>query len=242
MRAPLNAPHALQHLDTLAAALGHQFHNLKLLEEALTHPSVEMTAGRRRNEFRDYNRLEFLGDRVLGVIVAELLHERFPAAEAGELARRFNALVRQESLARVAQSLGLGEYLRLSKSERDMGGAAKPAILADACEAIIAALYLDGGLEAARSFVRRQFEPRLAELGNAAKDAKTALQEWAAARSLAPPVYEVTQQKGPPHDPTFTVTVRLDGQGEITGEGRTKRSAEQAAARALLKSLPRSAA
>jgi ribonuclease-3 len=183
--------------------------------------------------------MEFLGDRVLGLTVAELLHERFPDADAGELARRFNTLVRQESLARVAESVDLGRYLRLSRAERDSGGAAKPAILADACEAVIAALYLDGGLPAAQAFVRSQFEPWLDQIASAAKDPKTDLQEWAAARSMTPPAYSVSVQEGPPHQPNFTVTVFLAGFEPATGQGGTKRNAEQSAARALLAQLPK---
>jgi ribonuclease-3 len=225
-------------LARLAPALGHSFAEPRLLEEALTHPSA--TTGRsRKARGRDYNRLEFLGDRVLGLLVADLLHRRYPQADAGELARRFNALVRQESLAMVAEAVDLGGYLRLSRSERDTGGAAKPAILADACEAVIAALYLDGGLEAARAFIHSRFEPLLAEVASPAKDAKTALQEWAAARSLPPPTYQVAAQEGPPHEPMFTVTVGIEGFSPATGRGRSKRTAEQAAARGLLKTLPK---
>lgn len=227
-------------LAALAEALGHRFAAPTLLAEALTHPSAIKPGGRKARA-RDYDRLEFLGDRVLGLVIAELLHTRFPTADAGELARRFNSLVRQESLARIADSIGLGDFVRLSKSERESGGAAKPAILADACEAVIAALYLDGGLPAAESFIRGRFEPLLQDLASDAKDPKTALQEWAAARNLEPPVYAVAEQAGPAHEPMFTVTVSLSG-GDAAqsaeGRGGSKRAAEQAAARALLKTLP----
>lgn len=222
-------------LAELAQRLGHRFANYDFLEEALTHASAPRA--RRKGKAFDYNRLEFLGDRVLGVIVARLLFERYPAAEAGELARRFNALVRQESLARIADAIELGRFMRLSRNERKSGGAAKPAILADVCEAVIAALFLDGGLKASEKFVRSRFEPLLDEIASAAKDAKTALQEWAAARSLGPPLYKIQTREGPPHEPTFTVTVGINGHGEAAGRGKAKRTAEQAAARALLRLL-----
>jgi ribonuclease-3 len=223
----------------LAERLGHRFAKPELLAEALTHPSAVRRHGRDKGTARagDYNRLEFLGDRVLGLIVARMLHERYADADAGELARRFNALVRQESLASVAEKIELGRFLKLSKSERQAGGGAKPAILADVCEAVIAALFLDGGLKAAEKFVRSHFEPYLDAKASPAKDAKTVLQEWAAARGLEPPVYSVSAREGPAHAPTFTVTVALPKQGVATGTGRAKRTAEQAAARALLRTL-----
>lgn len=237
--------------ENLQEALGHRFADARLLEEALVHPSANPRRSRAKSArrstgktdpaARDYNRLEFIGDRVLGLIVATLLAKNFPEAAAGELALRYNALVRQESLARFAQELGLGEHINLSRSERDSGGAGKPAILADALEAVIAALYLDGGLEAAERFVARHMEPRLDDsaFAGAAKDAKTALQEWAAARGLAAPRYEVAGIEGPPHEPRFTVAVGLgDGKPEL-GRGGSKRAAEQEAAGRLLQRLER---
>lgn len=235
-------------LEELQRTLGHRFTDPRLLEEALVHPSANPRRSRAKSArqksaeatpaMRDYNRLEFIGDRVLGLIVATLLAERFPQAEAGELALRYNALVKQESLARFAQSLGLGDFIQLSRSERDSGGAGKPAILADACEAVVAALYLDGGLKVAERFVRRYMEPLLGDFATgAAKDAKTALQEWAAARGLAAPRYEVVSQEGPPHEPHFTVAVRLGNGEPETGKGGSKRAAEQEAAGRLLTRL-----
>ncbi len=223
---------------TLALALGHKFADPDLLLEALTHPSRAQGRRTKRLRGRDYDRLEFVGDRVLGLIVAEWLFQRFPEAEAGELARRLNALVRQESLARVAETIGLGPYLRLSRSERDVGGAAKPALLANACEAVIAALFIDGGLKAARKFVLACLEPLLDAMDTGAKDPKTALQEWAAARALTP-AYAVASQEGPPHEPVFTVTVTVKGKPPATGRGSSKRIAEQAAASVLLQELTR---
>lgn len=217
-------------LDELQALLGHRFADRTVLEEALTHPSVLSRRG------RDYDRLEFLGDRVLGVIAAELVFTSFPADTAGALARRFNALVRQGSLARIAADVGLGPHLRLNKSERDAGGAAKPAILSDAFEAVVAALYRDGGLEAARRFVAPLLQGLLSELATGAKDPKTALQEWAAGRAMPLPAYSIERRDGPAHAPHFEVRVTV-GEQSATGEGGSKREAEQAAARALLAML-----
>lgn len=217
-------------MDALQAQLGHRFAEVGLLEEALTHPSVLARRG------RDYDRLEFLGDRVVGVIVAELVFGRFPKDDAGALARRFNALVRQGSLARIAAAIDLGAHLRLNKSERDGGGAAKPAILADAFEAVVAAIFRDGGLDSARKFLVPLVEPLLDELATGAKDAKTALQEWAAANSLGVPAYAVTTRSGPAHEPHFTIRVKV-GERQAEGEGKSKRAAEQAAARALLNAV-----
>jgi ribonuclease III len=235
-------------LEQLQKALGHKFADPRLLEEALVHPSANPRRSRAKSArqknadaaptLRDYNRLEFIGDRVLGLVVATLLAERFPQAEAGELALRYNALVKQDSLARLALSLGLGDFIQLSRSERDSGGAGKPAILADACEAVVAALYLDGGLKVAERFVRRHMEPLFDNFAaSAAKDAKTALQEWAAARGLAAPRYEVVSQEGPPHEPHFTVAVRLGNGEPERGQGGSKRTAEQEAAGRLLARL-----
>ena len=221
-------------LAVLYQTLGHEFADPALLREALTHPSVDRPA---RAEVRNNDRLEFLGDRVLGLLIAEYLHAQFPAADAGELARRYNALVRRESLAQVAEAIDLGQHLTLSKSERASGGAMKPAILADAFEAVLAALYLDGGLEAARRFVVARFTPLVAVAAGADKDAKTALQEFAHARNLGQPDYAVVEQAGPPHEPVFSVSVTVAGRAPTIGQGRSKREAEQAAARSLLDAL-----
>lgn len=244
----MNAETRKPALDQLQQALGHKFADARLLEEALVHPSANPRRSRAKSAkakavetppaVRDYNRLEFIGDRVLGLVVATLLAERFPQAEAGELALRYNALVKQESLARFAQSLGLGDFIQLSRSERDSGGGGKPAILADACEAVVAALYLDGGLKVAERFVRRYMEPLLSEVSNgAAKDPKTALQEWAAARGMAAPRYEIVSTEGPPHEPRFTVAVKLGAGDAAKGQGGSKRAAEQEAAGRLLDRL-----
>jgi len=220
-----------EELDRLFQVLGHRFANPDLLREALTHPSVERP---KRRAAPNYQRLEFLGDRVLGLVVAEHLFQRFPTAPAGELALRYNALVRRDSLVRVAEAIDLGRHVVLSKSERASSGASKPAILADVCEAVIAALYLDAGIETARRFIAAMWEPIVAEITGAEKDPKTTLQEWAHAAGLAPPRYETTGQEGPPHAPLFAVTVHLDGLPPAAASGRSKREAEQAAAAIML--------
>jgi ribonuclease-3 len=225
-------------VEALYAVLGHRFADPTLLREALTHRSAERPTGAAS---ADNDRLEFLGDRVLGLLISEYLYRRFADATAGELARRYNALVRQESLTRVAEAIGLGNHIRLSRSERSSGGAAKPALLADACEAVIAALYLDGGLDAARRFVVEHFAPLVIDATGAAKDAKTALQERAHARGLEQPQYHVVGQSGPAHEPSFSVSVTIAGRPPAVGQGRSKREAEQAAATALLAHLLESA-
>ncbi|HZD25781.1 MAG TPA: ribonuclease III [Alphaproteobacteria bacterium] len=212
--------------------LGHRFDRPALLEEALTHPSVDV----RRSGGRNYQRLEFLGDRVLGLVIAARLLAEDPAASEGDLAVRFNALVRRETLAEVALECGLDPFVRLGRSEEEQGGRAKPAILADVCEAVIGALYLDGGLAAAEDFILRGWRRRLARAG-VGKDAKTTLQERVQAGAKAPPTYRVTGREGPDHAPHFTVEVTVKGEPPASGEGGSRREAEQAAAQAMLDRL-----
>lgn len=216
-------------LDRFAERLGHRFADPDLLAEALTHPSaLEGRSG------RDYDRLEFLGDRVLGLVIATELHRRFPRAPAGELSTRFNALVRSETLAEIAGRLGLGDLLRLSKGERQGGGGARRANLENACEAVVAALYLDGGFAAAERFVLAEWQPYFERERAAAKDAKTSLQEWAHVAGYGVPSYRIEAREGPDHLPIFRVAVELSGLPPAVGEGRSKREAEQAAATAML--------
>ncbi len=220
--------------DRLLKALGHDFTQTELLEEALTHPSATTRKSAGRGEGRDYERLEFLGDRVLGLVIADHLLKTFPEADAGRLARRFNELVRQETLAEVANRIDLGGHMRFAKAEREAGGGAKPALLANACEAVIGALFLDGGIEAAAAFVHRYWDALAEELTTAPKDAKTRLQELAHARGLTPPAYREVGREGPPHEPVFTIEVAVEGIGTADGRGSAKRAAEQEAAAALL--------
>ncbi len=213
----------------LAAVLDHQFSRPELLEQALTHPSAAPST--------TYERLEFLGDRVLGVIVADMVFRAFPQESEGPLARRFAALVRRETLVRIAESIGLGAHLRVSKSEAGQGGRASGNLLADATEAVIAALFLDGGYEAARRFVERHWRPLLAEQAEPPQDAKTALQEWAQGHGMALPAYRLLGSEGPPHDPVFEIEVSLPGHAPAQGRGRSRRAAESAAAAALYRRL-----
>lgn len=215
----------------LEKALGHRFRNQPLLEVALTHAS--MRGGKAHRS--DNERLEFIGDRVLGLVIAEALSERFPEATEGELARRYNRLVRGEACARIARSIGVGEYLILSESEAGSGGRSKGTILADAMEAILGAIFLDAGFQTARTVVRSLWgdeDDRRPE--GARPDAKSALQEWAQGRGLALPEYVEVNRKGPDHAPRFTSEVRISGCAPAQGEGPSKRAAEQAAARMLL--------
>ena len=219
--------------DILAEVLGYRFKTQAHLVEALTHASAA-SDGRAR---RTYQRLEFLGDRVLGLIIADMLLEAFPNADEGELARRFNALVRRETCADVARKLNLGAFVILGPSEISSGGRSKRAILADACESVIGAIYHDGGFEAARDFIERQWKRRMLEADRPRRDAKTALQEWAQGRSMPPPVYEIVERTGPDHAPHFRVRAMISGLEPAFGEGRARRDAEQSAAAAYLTSL-----
>jgi ribonuclease-3 len=219
----------------IEAALGYVFRDAELLEEALTHASsVRPVPGGRSPVQRNYQRLEFLGDRVLGLLVAHLLIERFPEDAEGALTQRHVALVRKEALAEVALRLGLGRWLQVAPSEANQGGCARPAILADGCEALLGALYLDGGLEAARRFVAAQWQPLIEAVQSPPRDAKMALQEWAQARGLERPAYRVVATSGPPHAMTFTVEVSLADEAPIAAAGTTKRAAERAAADLML--------
>lgn len=218
-------------LQALETRLGHVFADKARLRRALTHSS--MSAATRE----DNQRLEFLGDRVLGLVMAEALLAHDRAATEGQLAPRYNALVRKETCADVAREIGLGDALKLGRSEQMSGGRRKQALLGDAMEAVIAAVYLDGGFEVAREMILRFWAPRIAGVEEDAKDAKTALQEWAQARRMAPPAYVEIGRSGPDHAPQFTIEARLDtGETEQATAGN-KRLAEQAAAKALLDRL-----
>jgi ribonuclease-3 len=227
--------------EELPRIIGYEFARRELFEEALTHPSALVPEPRRRRRRasakRGYERLEFLGDRVLGLVVADYLWRRFEAEPEGDLARRHAHLVRREALARVAEGIGLGRYLLLSRSEAAAGGAGNPGILADACEALIAAIYLDGGFEAASTFVRRFWEPLIEGMEEPPRDPKTALQEWAQARGLALPAYELVATNGPDHAPLFTVIASVAGGNPATATASSKRLAEARAAAILLDRL-----
>lgn len=237
MAEPATAPRATADLDELSRALGHSFARPELLREALTHPSInpENRGGARFG----YERLEFLGDRVLGLVVAQWLLELYPAEAEGPLARRHTALVRRETLSTVAAGLDLGRYLLLSSGEDLAGGRDNPAILADACEAVIGALYLDGGLPAAERFIRRAFASVRRQDVAPPQDPKTALQEWAQARGKALPRYETVSRRGPDHDPVFEVRVVVEGLAPVVGSGSSKRIAAKEAAALMLQQAVR---
>ena len=214
----------------LETALGYSFKQPVLLERALTHSSARAD----RTASEDNERLEFVGDRVLGLAIAELLALLDPAASEGALARRFNRLVRKEACARVARDLGLGAALRLSQSEEESGGRDKDTILADAVEALLAAIFLEAGFAVVRDVIRHLWSPMIAGLPEAVTDAKSALQEWAQGQGLALPEYIEVSRLGPDHAPQFTSEVRIGGRKPARGTGNSKRTAEQAAATALL--------
>ena len=208
--------------------IGHVFRTPDLLVRAVTHASLSSSTR------PDNQRLEFLGDRVLGLVMAEALLSADARAAEGTLAPRFNALVRKETCADVAREVGLGDVLKLGRSEMLSGGRRKEALLGDAMEALIAAVYLDGGFDAARGMVLRLWAGRIGAVDVDARDAKTSLQEWAQARAMPPPVYAETGRDGPDHAPQFTVTVTLATGAHETARAGSKRVAEQQAARALL--------
>jgi ribonuclease III len=215
-------------LQAFSARLGHVFARPELLIRAVTHASIATP------QRPDNQRLEFLGDRVLGLVIAETLLGADKGASEGLLAPRFNALVRKETCADVAREIGLGDVLKLGRSEMMSGGRRKEALLGDAMEAVVAAVYLDAGLEAARGVILKHWGARVGAVKADARDAKTALQEWAQARGLPPPAYTEQDREGPDHQPMFTVEVRLSsGETEVAKAG-TKRQAEQTAAKALL--------
>ena len=211
----------------LEARLGYRFRDQELAELALTHLSAQ-AAG------RSYQRLEFLGDRVLGVVVAAQLYNAFPQASEGELSIRLAKLVRRETCAEIAAEWDVGPHVALGPGEARGGGRKKIAILSDVCELLIGAVYVDGGFEAARALILRAWGGRLTAEAEPARDAKTAVQEWAQARALAAPRYEEVSRSGPDHEPHFVMRVLLPGYEPEIGAAKSKRAAEQAAAQAFL--------
>jgi len=220
-------------LKSFCDRLGHSFATPDLLIQALTHPSVSSTTR------PDNQRLEFLGDRVLGLVMADALLAADKGASEGKLAPRFNALVRKETCADVARQLGLGDVLRLGRSEMMSGGRRKEALLGDAMEAVIAAVYKDAGYSAARDVVLTAWGNRLHTVAEDARDAKTSLQEWAQANGLKPPTYSELKRRGPDHAPIFTIEAALGNGATALAEAASKRQAEQAAAAQLLDRVSR---
>jgi ribonuclease-3 len=215
----------------LEARLGYKFADPDLLDRALTHSSAIAPAKR---VAMSYQRLEFLGDRVLGLVVADMLYRRFPKATEGDLSRSLNALVRKETCAAIARELGLGTELNLGDSEARTGGAEKDAILGDVIEALLGAVYTDGGLGPAFEIIERLFGEHIGQSGTERADAKTTLQEWAQGRGLEPPVYEEVERRGPDHAPEFTIAVKLGDFKPLSATGPSKKLAEHKAAEAFL--------
>ena len=213
------------------AQLGHEPKDLSLFELALTHSSAARAP-------RDhYERLEFLGDRVLGMVIAKALYDRYPNEPEGFLSRRYNVLVARETCAENAREIGIPEKVRLGKQARSDGASQSDNVVGDVMEALIGALLIDGGMEAAQRFILTLWEPDLQSQGRAPHHPKSALQELAAAKECRPPVYEVVARTGAHHAPRFTIRVSVPGLGEATAEGASKQEAETEAASALLKQL-----
>ena len=219
--------------DALEATLGHKFKDELLIDRAMTHRSA--TQGKAAEWSNE--RLEFLGDRILGLVMVETLMERFPKQREGELAPRLNAMVSRETCAIVGADLGLGQYLIVDRSERATGGPEKPSLLANAVEAVIGAIYMDAGLEKVRKIILKQWKALLQASTDMARDPKSALQEWAQGSGMAAPAYHHVSRIGPDHAPVFTVAVEIDGREPVQGVGNSKQVAEREAARAMLAAI-----
>ncbi|MBN8542895.1 MAG: ribonuclease III [Alphaproteobacteria bacterium] len=222
-------------LDGLQRNLGLRFADITLLKRAFTHRSTGQ-AFPDGSPFSN-QRLEFLGDSVLGLVISEMLYHHFPHEAEGDLSKREVALVNGATLAEIARELKLGDYLVLAQSEEDHGGRDNPSNLEDACEALIGAIYLDQGLEPARHFIEKYWGKRALQMAAPPKDPKTALQEWAQAKGLALPEYVLVSETGPAHAPQFTIEVRLQGQAAQQATATSKKTAERDAAEKLLKLL-----
>ncbi|MEQ8333012.1 ribonuclease III [Nisaea sp.] len=218
-------------LAELEEVLGYSFGHIDVLRRAVTHASAEPRA------WNAYERLEFLGDRVLALVMAEHLLDRFPHEREGAIAKRHVGLVRREALSEIAKQIGLGRFLIVSRGETEAGVRESETILSDAMEAVIGALYLDGGLEAARRFILKGWSPLVEAELRPPQDAKTTLQEWVQARKIPLPAYDTVSRDGPAHAPEFTITVTVQGYGSATGVGKSKRIAEQDAAGKMMAKL-----
>jgi ribonuclease-3 len=214
----------------LEERIGYRFADKTLLEKAMTHISA-LSGGSRTNS---YQRLEFLGDHVLGLVISDMLYRAFPKANEGELSRRLSDLVRKETCADVARAMELGPALKLGNSESSAGGRLRSTILADVCEALVGAVFLDGGYPSAESLVERFWKERMLKPPRPLRDPKTILQEWAQARGLPTPAYKELARTGPHHNPKFKIAVELPDHPAAEGMGTSKRAAEQAAAAQML--------
>lgn len=214
--------------EILAGIIGHTFRDRKRLERALTHSSARAGRG-------NYERLEFLGDRVLGLVIAELLFSLFPNASEGELSVRFNQLVSADTCAAVADEMQLHRFIRAGSDIKTLTGKRMANVRADVMESLIAALYLDAGLDAARHFVIGNWEARARDVATSRRDAKTELQEWSHGKTGSAPSYAIVDRSGPDHDPQFRVRAQIDGLEPVFGSGRSRRAAEQDAATRMLR-------
>lgn len=222
-------------LSSIQETIGHVFRDTALLQQALIHASRNRKTGKRSAISNE--RLEFLGDRVLGLVMAERLYASFPLEDEGALTRRHASLVRKETLAAIAEKLGMRSWLHVDNGGEALKAKINDAMLADACEALIAAMYLDGGLEVARRFILEHWSTALTHQAEPPRDSKTALQEWAQKRGMERPVYAVVERSGPAHAPHFIMSASLGEVGEAQGAGGSKQAAEQQAAGALLAHL-----
>lgn len=218
-------------ISALEERIGHVFSNRELIEAALTHVSAVSGEGQR---VLSYQRLEFLGDHVLGLVVSDMLFKAFPKEDEGALSRRLAELVRAETCAEIAESLNMGLAMRIGPSEVQSGGRTKKPILADVCEAVIGALYAEAGYEPAAAFIERHWLERMQHPRRPLRDAKTRLQEWVQAKALPVPTYKEISREGPDHAPTFRIAVVIEGLEGAEALGASKREAEQAAANAVL--------
>lgn len=214
-------------LTSLEEKIGYRFKERSWLERALTHAST--------SDDNNYERLEFLGDRVLGLVMAEALCEHFPDEAEGGLARRHSALVQGRTIAEIGQSNGLGEYIIMSVAERASGGGEKENIIADVLEAMLGAIFIDGGFLAAKKVILSLWGDNIDTLADAPMDPKTELQEWVQARGLPLPVYDIIEKSGPDHAPEFVIEVRVEGQKPVTANGNSRRAAEKTAAGVMLR-------
>lgn len=217
------------HSEALEQRIGHNFKDTSLLQMALTHSSTGAA--------NNYERLEFLGDRVLGLVIAELLYARFPHEAEGDLAKRLAALVQGSFLAEIAVEIELGSYIKFSESEAQAGGAANENILADVFESVIGALYLDGGFDKCQGLISTLWADRLDVMKKPPQHPKTTLQEWAQGQNLPLPAYDIVAQHGPDHAPIFEIELRVEGHGALKAQGRSRQAAEKQAAEDFITQL-----
>jgi len=225
-----------QSMNDVEKILGYNFKSRILLDEALTHPSISLQRGEKEVIF-NYERLEFLGDAVLSLVIAELLINKYPNEREGALAKRHSGLVHGEALAVIAETLGIGEHIMMTSGESSSGGRKNRSNMENTLEAIIGAIYMDGGISPAKTFIKQHWEQSITNMTDPPKDAKTSLQEWAQGRGLPIPVYEVINTSGPAHEPFFTIRVTVRSMEPTEAKGKSKKKAEKAAAELMLENI-----